>query len=39
MLAVIANGGKGSGNMPANLVTGEDAEAVAAFVAASGPGS
>ncbi len=39
VLAVIANGGKGSGNMPANLVTGEDAEAVAAFVAASGPGS
>ena len=39
VLAVIANGGKGSGNMPANLVTGEDAEAVAAFVASSGPGS
>lgn len=39
VLAAIANGGKGSGNMPANLVTGEDARAVAAFVAASGPGA
>ena len=39
VLAAIANGGKGSGNMPANLVTGEDAEAVAAFVAASGSGN
>ena len=38
-LEVIANGGKGSGNMPANLVTGADAEAVAKFVADSGPGS
>ena len=36
VLEVIANGGYGSGNMPANLVTGADAEAVAAFVAASG---
>ena len=39
VLEVIANGGKGSGNMPANLVAGADAEAVAKFVAASGPGS
>jgi mono/diheme cytochrome c family protein len=31
-------GGRGSGNMPPNLVTGRDAEDVAAFVAASGPG-
>ena len=39
MLEVIANGGRGSGNMPANLVTGADAEAVAKFVADSGPGT
>lgn len=39
VLAAIASGGRGSGNMPANLVTGEDAEAVAAFVAASGSGN
>lgn len=39
VLEVIANGGRGSGNMPANLVTGADAEAVAKFVADSGPGS
>jgi mono/diheme cytochrome c family protein len=31
-------GGRGSGNMPRNLVTGDDAADVAAFVAASGPG-
>jgi len=39
VLEVIANGGRGSGNMPANLVTGADAQAVAKFVAASGPGT
>ena len=39
VLEVIANGGRGSGNMPANLVTGADAEAVAKFVADSGPGT
>ncbi|CAN5478997.1 hypothetical protein BH20ACT15_BH20ACT15_02230 [soil metagenome] len=39
VLDVIANGGKGSGNMPANLVTGADAQAVAKFVAGSGPGN
>jgi mono/diheme cytochrome c family protein len=31
-------GGRGSGNMPQNLVSGQDAADVAAFVAASGPG-
>jgi mono/diheme cytochrome c family protein len=31
-------GGRGSGNMPPKLVTGPDAEDVAAFVAANGPG-
>jgi mono/diheme cytochrome c family protein len=31
-------GGRGSGNMPRNLVSGQDAADVAAFVAASGPG-
>ena len=31
-------GGTGSGTMPQNLVTGQDAADVAAFVAASGPG-
>jgi mono/diheme cytochrome c family protein len=31
-------GGTGSGTMPQNLVSGEDAANVAAFVAASGPG-
>jgi mono/diheme cytochrome c family protein len=31
-------GGTGSGTMPQNLVTGNDAADVAAFVAASGPG-
>jgi mono/diheme cytochrome c family protein len=39
VLEVIANGGRGSGNMPANLVTGADAQAVAKFVADSGPGT
>jgi mono/diheme cytochrome c family protein len=39
VLEVIAQGGRGSGNMPANLVTGADAEAVAKFVADSGPGT
>ena len=32
-------GGRGSGNMPANLLQGKDAQDVAAFVAASGPGA
>ena len=32
-------GGRGSGTMPQNLVTGKDAADVAAFVAASGPGA
>jgi mono/diheme cytochrome c family protein len=32
-------GGEGSGTMPQNLVTGQDAADVAAFVAASGPGA
>jgi mono/diheme cytochrome c family protein len=31
-------GGRGSGNMPRNLLSGQDAADVAAFVAASGPG-
>jgi mono/diheme cytochrome c family protein len=39
VLKVIDEGGRGSGNMPPDLVTGEDAQAVAAFVAGSGPGS
>lgn len=39
VLRAIEIGGKGSGNMPPNLVSGEDARDVAAFVAASGPGS
>ena len=39
VLRAIEIGGQGSGNMPANLVSGEDARDVAAFVAASGPGS
>ena len=34
----ISQGGRGSGNMPQNLVTGKDAADVAAFVASSGPG-
>jgi len=37
VLAAIANGGRGGGVMPKNLVEGEDAQDVAAFVAASGP--
>jgi mono/diheme cytochrome c family protein len=32
-------GGRGSGNMPQNLVTGQDAQDVAAFVAANAGGS
>jgi mono/diheme cytochrome c family protein len=32
-------GGRGSGNMPPNLLTGQDAQDVAAFVAASASGS
>jgi mono/diheme cytochrome c family protein len=39
VLTAIEIGGRGSGNMPKNLVTGKDAEDVAAFVAASGPGA
>lgn len=39
VLRAIEIGGRGSGNMPPNLVSGEDAQDVAAFVAASGPGS
>jgi mono/diheme cytochrome c family protein len=31
-------GGRGSGNMPRDLITGKDAADVAAFVAESGPG-
>jgi mono/diheme cytochrome c family protein len=31
-------GGRGSGNMPPNLLSGKDAADVAAFVAVSGPG-
>ena len=37
VLAAIRNGGLGSGTMPANLVTGEDAQDVAAFVAGENP--
>jgi cytochrome c6 len=32
VLGAIRNGGTGSGTMPANIVTGEDAEAVATYV-------
>jgi mono/diheme cytochrome c family protein len=39
VLPAIENGGTGSGNMPSGLISGKDAEDVAAFVAASGPGS
>jgi mono/diheme cytochrome c family protein len=39
VLTAIREGGRGSGNMPRNIVEGADAEAVAAFVAASGPGA
>jgi cytochrome c551 len=38
VLSAIEIGGRGSGNMPPNLITGKDAQEVAAFVAASGPG-
>lgn len=37
VLAAIREGGRGSGNMPRNLVRGRDAAEVAAFVAGSGP--
>lgn len=33
VLGAIKNGGTGSGTMPANIVTGQDAEAVSAYVA------
>ena len=36
VLSAIENGGTGSGNMPSGLVSGKDAEDVAAFVANSG---
>jgi mono/diheme cytochrome c family protein len=39
VLRAIEIGGRGTGNMPPNLVSGKDARDVAAFVAASGPGS
>jgi mono/diheme cytochrome c family protein len=39
VLTAIRIGGRGSGNMPQNLVSGKDAQDVAAFVAASGPGA
>jgi mono/diheme cytochrome c family protein len=35
VLAAIENGGAGSGAMPANIVTGADAQEVAAYVASS----
>ena len=38
VLRAIRVGGRGSGTMPQNLVRGEDAEAVARFVANFGPG-
>lgn len=38
VLDAIETGAGGSGAMPENLVEGEDAQAVAKFVAASGPG-
>ena len=38
VMRAIEIGGRGTGNMPPNLVTGADARDVAAFVAASGPG-
>jgi cytochrome c6 len=37
VLSAIRNGGRGSGNMPPNLVRGKDAADVALFVANSGP--
>ncbi|MGH2955756.1 MAG: c-type cytochrome [Solirubrobacterales bacterium] len=39
VLTAIRIGGRGSGNMPRNLVRGQDAAAVAAFVAGSGTGA
>jgi mono/diheme cytochrome c family protein len=38
VLRAIKIGGRGSGTMPRDLVSGQDAADVAAFVAASGPG-
>ena len=37
VLTAIEIGGRGSGNMPKGLLSGKDAQDVAAFVAASGP--
>jgi mono/diheme cytochrome c family protein len=39
VLTAIRIGGRGSGNMPPDLYRGKDAQDVAAFVAASGPGA
>jgi mono/diheme cytochrome c family protein len=39
VLAAIENGGTGSGNMPSGLLSGQDAQDVAAFIAKSGPGA
>ena len=40
MLYAIENGGFSSGPMPQNIVTGEDAQKIAAFIAKySGPGA
>ena len=39
VLTAIREGGRGSGNMPRNLVTGTDAADVVAFVAGSGSGA
>ena len=39
VVRAIMIGGRGSGNMPQNLVTGKDAQDVAAFVAANAGGS
>lgn len=39
VLRAIETGGTGSGTMPADLVSGKDAQDVAAFVSESGPGA
>jgi cytochrome c6 len=39
VVTAIREGGRGSGNMPADLVVGRDAADVAAFVDGSGPGA
>lgn len=39
VLTAIEVGGTGTGNMPSGLLSGQDAEDVAAFVAKSGPGA